>query len=175
MTISIPQIDNSWTLFLDRDGVINKKLEGDYVKTIDEFEFLPLAVEAIKLFSSRFHKIVIVTNQQGIGKKLMTKHDLKKVHQHLIHEVQKHGGQIDAVYFAPELAEENSILRKPNIGMALMAQQEFPSIDFNKSIMVGDSNSDMEFAQNANMFGVFIGQSEKCYAVDSLMQLSQLI
>ena len=73
MNVEIPKIDTSWTLFLDRDGVINKKLEGDYVKIIDEFEFLPYALEAIKLFSSRFHKVVIVTNQQGISKRLMTR------------------------------------------------------------------------------------------------------
>ena len=82
MTFTLPKIDKSWTLFLDRDGVINKKLENDYVKTIDEFEFLPQVLEAIKQFSSHFQKIVIVTNQQGISKKLMTENDLEKVHQY---------------------------------------------------------------------------------------------
>ena len=103
MNVEIPKIDTSWTLFLDRDGVINKKLEGDYVKIIDEFEFLPYALEAIKLFSSRFHKVVIVTNQQGINKRLMTEDDLHKVHQHLLQEVQNFGGRIDAIYHAPQL------------------------------------------------------------------------
>ena len=66
----LSKIDNSWTLFLDRDGVINRKLEGDYVKTIKEFEFLPNSLEAIVAFSNYFHKIIVVTNQQGISKKL---------------------------------------------------------------------------------------------------------
>ena len=175
MNVAIPKIDTSWTLFLDRDGVINKKLNGDYIKTIDEFEFLPYVLEAIKLFSSRFHRVVIVTNQQGISKLLMTEDDLHKVHQHLLQEVQNFGGRIDAIYHAPQLAEENSIMRKPNIGMALQAKEEFPSIDFKKSIMVGDSISDMEFAKNANMFGVFIGQSEKYFCIDSLIRLSKLL
>ena len=175
MNVAIPKIDTSWTLFLDRDGVINKKLDGDYVKTIDEFEFLPYALEAIKLFSSHFHKVVIVTNQQGISKRLMTEDDIHKVHQHLLQEVQNFGGRIDAIYYAPQLAEENSIMRKPNIGMALQAKEEFPSIDFKKSIMVGDSISDMEFAKNANMFAVLIGQSEKYFCTDSLISLSKLL
>lgn len=175
MNIEIPKIDTSWTLFLDRDGVINKKLEGNYVKIIDEFEFLPYALEAIKLFSSRFHKVVIVTNQQGISKRLMTEDDLNKVHQYLLQEVQNFGGRIDAIYHAPQLAKENSIMRKPNIGMALKAKEEFPSIDFKKSIMVGDSISDMEFAKNANMFGVLIGQSKRYYCADSLISLSKLL
>ena len=175
MNVAIPKIDTSWTLFLDRDGVINKKLDGDYVKTIDEFEFLPYALEAIKLFSSHFHRVVIVTNQQGISKRLMTEDDLHKVHQHLLQEVQNFGGRIDAIYHAPQLAEENSIMRKPNIGMALKAKEEFSSIDFKKSIMVGDSISDMEFARNAKMFAVLIGQSEKYFCTDSLISLSKLL
>ena len=175
MNIAIPKIDTSWTLFLDRDGVINKKLEGDYVKSTDEFEFLPYTLEAIKLFSSRFHKVVIVTNQQGVSKCLMTENDLHKVHQHLLQKVQNFGGRIDAIYHAPQLAEENSIMRKPNIGMALQAKEEFPSIDFKKSIMVGDSISDMEFAQSTNMFAVLIGQSEKYFCTDSLISLSKLL
>ena len=130
--------------------------------------------EAIKLFSSHFHRVVIVTNQQGISKRLMTEDDLHKVHQHLLQEVQNFGGRIDAIYHAPQLAEENSIMRKPNIGMALQAKEEFPSIDFKKSIMVGDSISDIEFAKNANMFGVLIGQSEKYFSIDSLISLSKL-
>ena len=175
MNVEIPKIDTSWTLFLDRDGVINKKLEGDYVKIIDEFEFLPYALEAIKLFSSRFHKVVIVTNQQGISKRLMTENDLHKVHQYLLQEVQNFGGRIDAIYHAPQLADENSMMRKPNIGMALQAKEEFPSIDFKKSIMIGDSISDMKFAKNLNMFGIFIGQSEKYFCIDSLMNLTKIL
>ena len=175
MNVAIPKIDTSWTLFLDRDGVINKKLDGDYVKTIDEFEFLPYVLEAIKLFSSRFHRVVIVTNQQGLSKRLMTEEDLHKVHQHLLQEVQNFGGRIDAIYHAPQLAEENSIIRKPNIGMALQAKEEFPSINLKKSIMVGDSISDMEFAKNTNMFAVLIGQSEKYFCTDSLISLSKLL
>ncbi|MDB0006682.1 HAD family hydrolase [Flavobacteriales bacterium] len=167
----LSKIDNSWTLFLDRDGVINRKLEGDYVKTIEEFEFLPNSLKAIVAFSNYFHKIIVVTNQQGISKKLMTENDLSKVHNHLHKEVEKLNGRIDAIYHAPQLESENSIMRKPNTGMAHLAQKEFPSIEFSKSIMVGDSISDMEFAKNAGMNGLFIGKSNNYKCIESLNDL----
>ena len=66
-------------------------------------------------------------------------------------------------------------MRKPNIGMALQANEEFPSINLKKSIMLGDSISDMEFAKNANMIGILIGQSEKYFCTDSLISLSKLL
>lgn len=175
MSKIIPQIDKSWTLFLDRDGVINKKLENDYVKTIDEFEFLPNVLEALKIFTKYFDKIVIVTNQQGISKKLMTTNDLETIHQYLLKNVTEFGGAIDAIYYAPQLASENSIMRKPNIGMAISAKNDFPNIDFNKSIMVGDSISDMEFAQNANMFGIFIGNNENYFSTESLYSFCKML
>lgn len=149
-------IDKSWTLFLDRDGVINRRFEGDYVKRVEEFELLPGVVEAIAKFSQHFGRVLVVTNQQGIGKGLYTVADLDRIHDHLHHEVEKAGGKIDAVYFAPQLEKEKSPMRKPGTGMALQAQQDFPEIDFSKSIMVGDTRSDMLFGRNAGMHTVFI-------------------
>ncbi|MGC6489745.1 MAG: D-glycero-alpha-D-manno-heptose-1,7-bisphosphate 7-phosphatase [Flavobacteriales bacterium] len=171
----IPKIDYSWTLFLDRDGVINKKIEGDYVKSVNEFEFLPKALDSIVKFSRLFHRIIIVTNQQGISKKLMTEDDLNAIHKHLKKSIQKQNGKIDAIYFAPQLATANSYMRKPNIGMALQAREDFPSIDFKKSIMIGDSISDMEFADKAGMKGFFIGNSPKYTSVNSLYNAYQIL
>ena len=91
-------IDKSWTLFLDRDGVINKKLENDYVKSWDEFEFLPGVLKSIQHFSQIFGKIVVVTNQQGIGKGLYTHEDLQNIHHKMIMEITNAGGRIDKVY-----------------------------------------------------------------------------
>jgi histidinol-phosphate phosphatase family protein len=175
--INFKEIDNSWTLFLDRDGVINKKLDNDYVKTINEFEFLPFAEESIAAFSNIFGRIIIVTNQQGIGKGLMTEADLVSVHQHLKNKIMLSNGHIDAIYHAPKLASENSSMRKPNIGMALKAKENFPAIDFNKSIMVGDSVSDMLFAEKAKMKKVFISKEKNTpyLSVDSLVDFYKLI
>jgi len=73
--------DGTWTLFLDRDDTINKRLPGDYVKNWSEFEFLPHALEALQYFSQIFNKLIIVTNQQGIGKEIMTAAQLDEITQ----------------------------------------------------------------------------------------------
>lgn len=152
----ILNINKNWTLFLDRDGVINKRLPGDYVKNVNEFEFLEGVRECVPLLNKIFAKIIVVTNQQGIGKGIMTEHDLHMVHQFMLSEIEKFGGKIHAVYFSPFKAEENHPMRKPNVGMALKAKEDFPEIEFEKSIMVGDSESDMEFGNRCGMKTVFI-------------------
>lgn len=161
MTLKNLNIDKSWTLFLDRDGVINKKLENDYVKHWIEFEFLEGVIDALKSLNTRFGTIVVVTNQQGIGKGLYRTEDLELIHKNMIYEIEYLGGRIDKVYFSPYLNSENHPTRKPGIGMALAAKKDFPTIDFSKSIIVGDSLSDMEFGRNAGMKTVFISEENK--------------
>jgi histidinol-phosphate phosphatase family protein len=164
MNLKDLKIDKSWTLFLDRDGVINRRLEDDYVKHWIEFEFLDETLKGLKTLNSLFGHIVVVTNQQGIGKRLYTHEDLELIHRNMVYEITYHGGRIDKVYFSPHLAAENHPTRKPGIGMALQAKTDFPAIDFKKSIMVGDSESDMLFGKSAGMFTVFIGEKENVHA-----------
>ena len=176
MTLKNLNIDKSWTLFLDRDGVINKKLENDYVKHWVEFEFIEGSIDALKYLAGIFGKIVVVTNQQGIGKRIYRIEDLELIHKNMLYEIAYHGGKIDKVYFSPHLHSENHPTRKPGIGMALNAKQDFPDIDFSKSIIVGDSMSDMEFGRNAGMKTIFIsdtpGKDEKIdFNFNSLNQL----
>jgi histidinol-phosphate phosphatase family protein len=161
MTLKDLNIDKTWTLFLDRDGVINKKLENDYVKHWMEFEFLDGAFDALKYFSGLFGRIVVVTNQQGIGKRIYRLEDLEIIHKNMLYEIAYHGGRIDKVYFSPHLTAENHPDRKPGIGMALNAKSDFPEIDFSKSIIIGDSMSDMEFGRTAGMTTVFISEKDK--------------
>ena len=161
MTLKNLNIDKTWTLFLDRDGVINKKLENDYVKHWIEFEFLNDVHAALKHLNSVFGKIVVVTNQQGIGKGLYRTEDLELIHKNMKYEIEYLGGRIDNIYFSPYLNQENHPSRKPGIGMALQAKQDFPEIDFSKSIIVGDSMSDMEFGRNAGMKTVYISENDK--------------
>lgn len=161
MTLKHLNIDKSWSLFLDRDGVINKRLEGDYVKTLAEFEFLEGVPEAMKILSNLFGRIVVVTNQQGIGKGLYTANDLNIIHHYLADEIEKHEGRIDRIYFSPHLASANHPSRKPGVGMAHEAKKDFPEIDFSHSIMVGDSISDMQFGRAAGMYTVFISEEDK--------------
>jgi histidinol-phosphate phosphatase family protein len=159
-------VNKTWTLFLDRDGVINEKLNNDYVKNLDEFKFIDGAKEAISYFSKIFGRIVIVTNQQGIGKGIMSHEDLKVVHNHMQLEIEKAGGKLDKIYYCPALAAENAPCRKPNIGMAEEAQKDFPEIDFEKSILIGDSVSDIEMGVKAGMFTVFISSGKKAEQAD---------
>jgi len=161
MTLKNLNIDKSWTLFLDRDGVINKKLDNDYVKHWIDFEFLEGTFAALKKLNDVFGKIIVVTNQQGIGKGLYRTEDLEIIHKNMLYELAYFGGRIDKVYFSPYLAAENHPTRKPGTGMALQAQKDFPEIDFKKSLIVGDSMSDMEFGKTLGMITVFISPEKK--------------
>ncbi len=154
------KLDKKWTLFLDRDGVINKKLPNDYVKRIEEFVFIKGSVEAVTGLNRYFERTVVVTNQQGIGKGIMTKDDLKEVHAYMNNKIGEAGGKIDKVYFSPELASSNSIYRKPNTGMAEEARKDYAEIDFKKSVMVGDSLSDMQMGKRVGMITVHISKDE---------------
>jgi histidinol-phosphate phosphatase family protein len=138
-------------LFLDRDGVLNRRLPGRYVTSPAEFEWLPQVPEALAWLAQHFAPIVVVTNQAGIGKGLMTEADLAQVHAMMRTQATAAGGRIDAVYHAPTRADEGSPLRKPATGMAELALREFPSIDFAQAWMVGDSVSDIEFGQAMGM------------------------
>jgi histidinol-phosphate phosphatase family protein len=150
---------NTWTLFLDRDGVINKKKQDGYIQNRAEFEFLPGVLNFFKDFSNYFDKIVIVTNQQGISKGLMTIEDLTDIHSFMTKEIINSGGKIDKIYFCADLAINNPICRKPNIGMGLEAKKDFPDIDFSRSFIVGDSDTDIEFGTRLGMKTVWINES----------------
>lgn len=151
-------IDERWTLFLDRDGVINKKIPGEYVRSWEQFEWIEGVKEAIAELTNVFGYIFIVTNQQGIGKKLMTELELQNIHNNMMKEISKAGGKIDKIYHCPAIEQTQDPCRKPGIGMALMAKKDFPVISFTKSIMAGDSVSDMEFGTAASMKRVLIQQ-----------------
>lgn len=149
------KIDSDWTLFLDRDGVINTELPGDYVKHWKEFRFEPGALEALALLNPLFKHIFIVTNQRGIGAGLMTEGDLHFIHQKMMEEVVNTGGRIDRIFHCPD-EERTSPHRKPHPYMGLQAREQFPDVQFRKSVMAGNSLSDMEFGRGLGMLTVFI-------------------
>lgn len=143
-------------LFLDRDGVLNVLRPNDYVKCPDELEILPGVKEAIILLRRHYDLILIVTNQQGIGKGLMTEADLTAVHAKLQECL---GNTIDRIYYCPELERAHSFRRKPNIGMALQARHDFPDIKLKESVMIGDSRTDMLFGRRCGMTTVLVGDN----------------
>ncbi len=149
------QIDNNWTLFLDRDGVINVENIGSYITCWDEFEFCEGALESIKHFGSLFGTIVVVSNQRGVGKGIMTFDDLKNISTRMVNAINEAGGKVDKVYAATSV-HDNDHNRKPNTGMAMQAKEDFPMIDFKRSIMVGNAMLDMEFGKRLGMHTVLI-------------------
>lgn len=152
-------MDNTWTLFLDRDGVINKNIDGGYVLDWSQFEFLEGVLETFPKLADRFSRIIVVTNQQCIAKGLLSVSQLDDIHNNMINTIQANQGKIDAVYYAPDMASPTNKLRKPEIGMALVAKNDFPEINFQKSIMVGDKITDMTFGKSAGMITVYLSNA----------------
>jgi len=165
MMIPFHNIDNTWTLFLDRDGVINHEKHLDYIHNWSEFNFYDGVIEAVATFTGIFNRIVIVTNQKGVGKGLTTLENLHTIHTNMQQAFEAAGGKIDAIYFCPDL-NEDSPDRKPNPGMGWKAKNDFPEIDFSKSIMIGNTISDMSFGRNIGAYTVFLPTTRPDVALD---------
>jgi D-glycero-alpha-D-manno-heptose 1-phosphate guanylyltransferase len=156
--LDLKNIDQDWTLFLDRDGVINYEKKDDYIRNWQEFKFYEGVKEALKIFAKKFGVIIVVSNQRGIGKGLMTEDDLAHIHGNMQREIEDAGGRIDAIYYCTAV-DAKAIYRKPNPGMAFSAKKDFPEIDLSKSIVAGNKPSDMLFGKNAGMYSVYIAST----------------
>lgn len=152
--LDLSKIDKSWTLFLDRDGVINHDMQP-YTLHKDQFKFYDGVTDALKIFNNIFQHILIVTNQRGVSKKLMSEEDLINIHDFMLEEVKNTGGRIDKIYYCTAIDNDHPN-RKPNPGMALQAMQEHPLISKEHSIIVGNNISDMQFGRNAGMHTVLL-------------------
>ena len=175
------QIDHNWTIFLDRDGVINHEKENDYINSWEEFKFYEGAKAALAVFATKFKYIIIITNQRGVGRGITSIENLEEVHRNMSQAVSQAGGRIDGIYFCPDL-DKNSTNRKPNAGMAFQAKNDFPDIDFSKTIMVGNNISDMAFGRAIGATTVFltttsphitINHEQVDFIHDSLLQFAQ--
>lgn len=178
------KIDKTWSLFLDRDGVINIDTPGDYCRNADMFELFETTAPAMKIFNQLFGTIVVVTNQRGVSKGVMTENDLKGIHVKMMDLLLPSGGRVDKIYYCMDLDVETSTHRKPKPGMAYDARRDFPSIDFNKSIMIGNNISDMQFGRAVGMTTVFVDDrkerggvktEEMDFIVSDLLEFANLI
>ncbi|HYF02468.1 MAG TPA: HAD family hydrolase [Patescibacteria group bacterium] len=143
--------------FFDRDGIVNRRKMGDYVYSINEFEFLPHFFSLFKSVKESGFLAILITNQQGIGKGLMTEEALREIHAHMQRELLKETGfQFDDMYFCADLASANSFRRKPQPGMLLDAIKKW-GIDAEKSWMIGDSISDAQAGKAAGVKTILIG------------------
>lgn len=156
--LELKDIDKEWTLFLDRDGVINYEKKDDYIRNWQEFKFYEGAKDALKIFAEKFGTIIVVSNQRGIGKGLMTEEELLDIHQNMQHEIEDAAGRIDGIYYCTAV-DSKAIYRKPNPGMAFSAKRDFPEIDLGRSIIAGNKPSDMLFGKYAGMYSVYIAST----------------
>ncbi len=153
--LDLKKIDKDWTIFIDRDGVINNELPGTYVLSQDQFVFSEGVLRAFKILAEKFYRIFVVSNQRGVGKGLMSLEDLHSIHNEMQKEVVASGGRIDKIYYCTEI-DGKCFDRKPNPGMAIKAVKDFPEIDLAKSIMIGNKAGDMRFGRSAGMHTVFL-------------------
>ena len=138
-------------IIIDRDGVINNKIEGAYVRSFSEFKFIEGVLQAVSQLSNVFNRIIIVTNQQGIGKGLMSETDLRNLHSQMSEKIFKYGGKIDRIYYCPHLEEADCQCRKPKSGMIQQAVIDFPEIIIENSYLVGDSDSDIQAGESMSL------------------------
>jgi len=131
-------------IFFDRDGVVNRRLADDYVKNVGELELLPAVAEVLARAHGDGFLTVVVTNQRGVARGLMTERDVADIHAVMQQRLEQLGGsRFDAIYHCPHGIDDNCPCRKPKPGLLLQAAREH-DIDLSRSWMIGDTESDIE-------------------------------
>ena len=163
-------------VFLDRDGVIN--IDKKYVYKIEDFEFCRGVFEALHHFQSLGYKLIIVTNQSGIGRGYYSEEEFQKLTGWMREALLHVNINIDAVYYCPHAPEENCACRKPKSGMLEEAIRTF-NIDVKDSWMIGDKRSDIEAAYSVGIENtIFLGEARDSgakYCVNFLLDTIDLI
>lgn len=144
--INVGKEKGATTLILDRDGVVNHLLPNEYVLDEASLSLNEDFLNAAKSLSNTFEHILIVSNQACIGKGYVSSETIERINLSILQSIKKFGGRVDSVYVCPD-ANSNSLIRKPNIGISEKILADFPTVDFHKTIVVGDSYSDELFAQ----------------------------
>ncbi len=148
-------------VFLDRDGIINRKpQEGSYVTAWDEFKFLRNAIKAIRYLNKLDFLVIVVTNQRGVALGHLTEERLKEIHQKMLNKITSRGAHIDAIYYCPH-DKDTCSCRKPEIGLFLKAKKDFPEIDFRNSFVVGDSENDIKAGKRLGCKTILIVKDPK--------------
>lgn len=156
--LDLKAIDKHWTIFIDRDGIINHEKKDDYIRNWQEFRFYDGLKDAFQQIADKFGKIYIVSNQRGVGRALMLEDELKNINKNMQQEIEDAGGRIDGIYYCTSTDNKHPD-RKPNPGMAFHAKSDHPGIDLNRSVMIGNKLSDMRFGRNAGIYTVFIAST----------------
>lgn len=144
-------------VFLDRDGTINRD-SPDYIKSRQEFEFLPGSLEAVKNLTQNGFTNIVITNQSAVPRKLISLKELEAVHNMMIDAAARHGGEITDIFYCPHMPEDRCDCRKPEPGLIYQAREKYP-IDLSAAVMVGDSARDIECARRAGCGRAVLVQS----------------
>jgi D-glycero-D-manno-heptose 1,7-bisphosphate phosphatase len=162
-------------IFLDRDGVINRR-RVDHVKSWDEFEFLPEALEGLREINRVGAPVVVVTNQSAVGRGLLSEADLGAIHERMLSEVAAAGGRIDAIYACLHTPFDGCDCRKPAPGLIMRATADL-GLRIECSVMVGDSVSDIQAARAAGCTPVLLrgGAGEGVPTAPDLRQAAALV
>ncbi len=136
-------------IFLDRDGVIIENVSS-YVRSWADVSIFPQAVQALARLSHSPYKIVIVTNQAGIGKGFFSQAEADAINRRLIDEIERAGGRIDGVFICPHTPNDNCDCRKPKPGLFLQAARQL-ALDLPRSIAIGDRWFDLQAAHAAGV------------------------
>jgi D-glycero-D-manno-heptose 1,7-bisphosphate phosphatase len=143
-------------VFLDRDGVLNRKLpEGAYVSDWAQFQWLPGAVEAIARMNRAGLTVIVVSNQRGIALGRLSVEQLELIHGQVRNDLAHQGARLDAIYYCPHDHDECNC-RKPDIGLFEHAAKDFPEVDAKNSVVIGDSLSDIQAGHRLGMRTIFI-------------------
>lgn len=158
-------------IFLDRDGTINK--EVNYLYRKDDFEFIPNAPEAIKLFHELGYRVIVITNQAGVARGFYEENDIEILHNYINFLLEKENTYIDAYYYCPHHPEGTvdkysykCNCRKPEIGMIEKALKDY-NIDLEKSIFIGDKEIDIMTGKLAGVGNCFLVKSGHLIDEDS--------
>jgi D-glycero-D-manno-heptose 1,7-bisphosphate phosphatase len=147
----------SGAIFLDRDGVINRKpADGDYIREWAQFDFLPGAIEALRRLAAHGRgPLVVVSNQRGVARGLMTRSAVDDIHRRMSEALSAHGVTLAGIYVCPHEIGVCAC-RKPGVGLFLEAVRDDPTIELRRSAVVGDSLSDLEAGSRigADVFAV---------------------
>ena len=163
-------------VFLDRDGTL--AVDVRYCKDAKDFQVFAETAGAIKMLNEHGFKVIVVTNQSGIGMGYVTHEAVKNVHAKLRAELQKAYAKVDGIYYCPHHPKLGCDCRKPKTRMAKQAAKDH-KIDFKKSWMVGDANSDIEFGKALGCKTILVrgiaDGAEPDYVVKDLMEAVEVI
>ena len=161
-------------IFLDRDGTIN--VEKNYLYKIEDFEFLPGVIEALKMLQDAGFLLIVITNQSGIGRGYYTENDFKKLNDWMVLTLKDQGVTINAVYFCPHLPDAklkkyrmDCECRKPKLGMYEQAIKDF-DVDVSQSYAIGDKIRDLSICHTTGCRGFLVGANE---TVDIIEQIQR--